>query len=133
MHARGAEEIRLAGWLEGVLEVVVGDLTAEQRARLDGEAVVQARPDAGVVGLCAQVVCGCEVPRYQEARRALDVDVALIDAEELREHLSDRGRCRRVRRWGSGGVRPHRERARAALDLGQRVANARARDRARAV
>lgn len=92
----------LAGWLEGVLEVVVGDLAAEERPGLDGEAVVQARPDAGVVGIFLKVVGGCEVSRHREARRALDVDVQLIGPEEVREHLGDRRGDRGVRGWVLG-------------------------------
>jgi hypothetical protein len=41
----------LAAGLEVVAEVVVGDLAAEGRAGLDGEAVVHSAPDAGVVDL----------------------------------------------------------------------------------
>ena len=99
----------------GVVEVVVGDLATEERAGLDGEAVVQARPHPGVVGLCPQVVGGREISRDREARRALDVHVDLIGPEEPREHLGDRRRDRRVRRWVLGVVRRHHERTPAGL------------------
>src|SRR5262249_54860006 len=75
-----AEESASAERMERMVEVVVRHLTAEKRAGLDREAVVQASPDAGVVGLRTQVVRGREVPRHREARRPLDVDVELIRA-----------------------------------------------------
>jgi hypothetical protein len=74
----------LVDWLQGVLKVVISDLAAEEGAGLDREAVVQSRPDAGVVGSCPQVVCRCEVPRHRQVWRALDVDVEPIGPEEVR-------------------------------------------------
>ena len=57
----GCGSLSLLVRLEGVLEVVVGDVRAECDAGETGEAIVEAGPDAGVDDLGAKVVGGVEV------------------------------------------------------------------------
>src|SRR6266545_8033476 len=84
--------------LEGVPEVEVRDLAAEDDAGHAGEVVVQARPEAGVDDLVAEVVRRVEVPyRVQVPRRPgriepVDIEVDLVRTEEGAENL---GHCRR--------------------------------------
>ena len=83
-----AAEPGLAGRLEGVAEVVRGDLRAEGDAGEDGEAVVHASPDARVDDLGSEVVRAVEVlHRVQVSGRAVgiesvDVQIDLTAAEE---------------------------------------------------
>src|SRR5581483_505701 len=96
----------LADWCEAVLEVVVGDLLAELHTGDDGEAVVEASPDARVCDLRSHVVRsremlhGVQIPRRTVRIEAVDVEIDLIRAEEGAEHGGHRSGERAV----CGGV-----------------------------
>ena len=76
---------------EGVPEVELRDLVAEDDAGDAGEAVVQARPEAGVNDLVAEVVRPVEVPyRVQVPRRPgriepVDIEIDLVRTKERPE------------------------------------------------
>jgi hypothetical protein len=80
-----------AGRLEGVIEAVVRNLLSELHPRFRGEAVVEAAPRAGVHDVGAEFVRGVELPHRDQiprgVGRTVDVEVDLVSAEELAEHL----------------------------------------------
>ena len=79
------------GRLEGVIEAVVRNLLSELHTRFRGEAVMEAAPRAGIHDIGAEFVRGVEVPHRDQiprgVGRTVDVEVDLVSAEELAEHL----------------------------------------------
>src|SRR5262249_3544554 len=108
----------LADGLEGVVEVVFGDLAAEGDAGDAGEAVVQPGPEPGVDDLAAEVAGRGEVPhRVQVPGRpggveAVDVQADLAGARGGGVHLRRRCGGRAGRSGGFGGVGGVRQRSR---------------------
>src|SRR5581483_11352719 len=102
--------VRGSGWgrlsllvrLEGVLEVVVGDVRAERDAGETGEAIVEAGPDARVDDLGAKVVGGGEVlDGVEVAGRPIGVEAVDVEVE----HVAEDGAEDVCHRSGDGAVR----------------------------
>src|SRR6266446_3714660 len=91
--------------LEGVPQVVVGDLATQTPTRGEREVVVQPSPSPCVIDLLEQVSCGGEVLQriqvtgHSRGVETVDVDVNAIFAEESAQYLCHRRRERSVRRW----------------------------------
>ena len=68
--------------LEGVLEVELRDLAAQDGTGDTGEVIVQSRPDTGVNDFLPQIVRHVEVPyRVQVIRRTCRVEAVDIEVD----------------------------------------------------
>ena len=89
--------------LEGVAQVEVRHVTAEDHTGNTGEVVVQTRPDTGVDDFLAEVVRHVEVShRVHVSERSsriepVNIKVDLVRAEEGAKYLGHRRRKRAVR------------------------------------